>query len=119
MDPPEGGFEVGEEGAEGCAKHLLARDDHIVMSGTGRHRRDLSHRLAKAAAHAVALNGAAGFFGDGQTDPRCGIGLVGAKTGLQGEQGCRSAAPFGGREKIAALEKTAERRFQQGVAQKD
>ncbi len=118
MDPPEGGFEVGEEGVECCAENLMARDDHIVMSQLCCHRRDLSHRLAQTPAHPVTLYRASGLFGDGEADPWGGIGCVRAETGLQGEQGCRSAAPFGGREKIAALEKSAESRLKRGFGQK-
>jgi hypothetical protein len=115
MDPPEGGFEIGKEVVEGCVENLMTRDDHIVMSGMGGHWRDLSHGLAQAPAHPVALDRAAGLAADGQAEPRSGIGSIGAAIGLQGKEGSRGALALGGGKKVTPPQEAANDRFLRGA----
>ncbi len=115
MDPPEGGFEIGKEVVECCVENLMARDDHIVMSALGGQRRDLSHRLSQAPAHPVALDRAAGLAADGQSEPRSGIGGIGAAISLQGEEGSRGALALGGSKKVAPPQEAADGGFLRGA----
>lgn len=56
-------------------------DQHVIVAGLQQSRRRKPNELAQAAAHAVALDGIADLFGDGETN--AGWAALPARTGLQ------------------------------------
>src|SRR5215470_1551891 len=65
----QGAAQILDHRREIPAQGRAAPDQHIIMVRSHRHGAAGPHHLAKPAADAVALDGRAVLFGDGETDP--------------------------------------------------
>jgi hypothetical protein len=81
VDAPNRSAEFLHHGVDRHFERGAPSDQHVIVAGAQQSRRRKPNELAQAAPHAVALDGVADLFADGETDPRRTV--LAARTGLQ------------------------------------